>query len=101
EEGQEEEYRGLQREAIRRDVAVEEREESAGHSREGRGDGKGGDAHVVRGKAERLRGNLAALDGEACPSPRGAAEIGGEARGRAPPRPAPSSSGCAARAWGC
>src|SRR5262249_59112888 len=84
--GEEEGGRGLGGGGGGREVGVEEGKESARHSRESRGDGEGGDADVVGGKAERLRGDLAALDGETRSSPRGAAEIGGEPEGERRPR---------------
>ena len=78
EEGQKEDDRGLQREAVGRDVAVQEREERSRSARERGRDGECGDAHVVGGQPQRLRGDLAALDREKGAPPGRAAEIGGE-----------------------
>ena len=81
EQREEEQNRGLEGEAVRRDVAVQKREERARSAREGGGNGEGGDPHVVGGEPQRFRGHLAALDGETGTPPCGAAQIGGEPEG--------------------
>ncbi len=76
EQGQHEDYGSLEREAVGRNVAIQEGEERARRSRESCRDRERYDAHVVGGQAQRLRGDLAALDGEEGASPRRAAQVG-------------------------